>query len=379
MTAARALTPAQAATAALTLFPLATFADDGWNGLADAASEPNSFAESWFMQASVRALPVPPGARMAAVHAGGGDTRTLIGLMPLIVADHYGRMPVRHLENWLHYHCFMGAPLVRRGYEAMFWNALLAGLDQADDAPAFLHLVALNGDGPLAAALLAARAGCAIVHRSERALLASELGPRAYYEATVRKKKRKEIGRLQSRLRELGPVTSRRYGDGEDLDAWIDAFLALEASGWKGSDGAALANEAGTAAFLRAAVHGAAAAGRLDFVRLDLSDQPIAMLINFVAAPGSFSFKIAYDEHYARFSPGVLIQLDNLDVLDRSDIAWMDSCAAEDHPMINSLWGERRSIVRISVPLAGVARRAIFSTCRALEEAAASVRRVRGR
>ena len=43
---------------------------------------------------------------------------------------------------------------------------------------------------------------------------------------------------------------------------------------------------------------------------------------------------------YARFSPGVLIQLENLKILDRGDVAWMDSCAVQDHPMIDSLWTE---------------------------------------
>ena len=96
------------------------------------------------------------------------------------------------------------------------------------------------------------------------------------------------------------------------------------------------------------------------------------MLINFLAPPGSFSFKIAYDEAYARFSPGVLLELDNLDLLARGDIDWMDSCAAENHPMIDSLWGERRTIVRVSLPLAGARRRLSFAGWRAIEAGWAS-------
>jgi CelD/BcsL family acetyltransferase involved in cellulose biosynthesis len=98
------------------------------------------------------------------------------------------------------------------------------------------------------------------------------------------------------------------------------------------------------------------------------------MLVNFITAPGGYAFKIAFDEDYARFSPGVLIKIENLKLLDRTDIAWMDSCASEDHPMINSLWAERRHIVRMTVPLAGGVRRATFHTARALERASAVVR-----
>src|SRR3546814_16764560 len=70
-----------------------------------------------------------------------------------------------------------------------------------------------------------------------------------------------------------------------------------------------------------------------------------------------FSFKIAFDETMSRFSPGVLIEIDNLRrVLNRDDLDWMDSCAAADHPMIDSLWGERRQIVQYRVALRGVGR-----------------------
>jgi hypothetical protein len=112
----------------------------------------------------------------------------------------------------------------------------------------------------------------------------------------------------------------------------------------------------------------------LQFRRLDLGDRPIAMLVNFLCAPGSFSFKTVFDEEYARFSPGVLIQQENLAILADPAIAWMDSCAAEDHPMINSLWSGRREVVRVSVPLGGAWRVALFRACRAIEEAAAWLR-----
>jgi len=42
--------------------------------------------------------------------------------------------------------------------------------------------------------------------------------------------------------------------------------------------------------------------------------------------------------------------------------------------MINSLWGERRSLVRVTVPLAGFKRRAVFVACRALEKTSALVK-----
>lgn len=338
-----------------------------WDDLATHAAEPNIFAQRWFIEAS--APLATDDVRLLAVR----DAGQLIGLLPLADARHYGRLPLAHVENWLHYHAFLGGPLLRAGHEQRAWTAILAALDADPASTGLLHLTGLVEHGPVHSALLAAaKRPCDTVHRIERALLQSDLSPADYYAATVRKKKRKEIGRLQSRLAELGTVATRRLTPHDDLDEWIDAFLALEAGGWKGRAGSALACVPETAAFFRAALHGAHAAGKLELLRLDLDGNAIAILVNFIDAPGSYSFKTAFDEAFARFSPGVLIQLANLDILQRGDIAWMDSCAAQDHPMIDSLWGQRRAIVRVTLPLAGLRSRIAFHTVRTLERAAAA-------
>jgi CelD/BcsL family acetyltransferase involved in cellulose biosynthesis len=285
---------------------------------------------------------------------------------------------VRIVKNWQHFHDFLGTPLVRDGREEAFWTAVLRHLDAADWAPGFVYFTGLVEGGPVHAGLrAAARAlgrACPTVHRAVRAELASDLSPQAYYESRVRKKKRKELGRLRHRLDELGEVRTRIFAPGEAVEPWCDAFLALERSGWKGEAGTALACAPDTERFFREALSGAAAAGRLECLRMEVGGRPIAMLVNFITPPGAFSFKIAFDEDFARFSPGVLIQLENLAILERDDIAWMDSCAVENHPMIDSLWSERRPVIRVSVRLKGARRSAIYFTCRALETASARLR-----
>jgi CelD/BcsL family acetyltransferase involved in cellulose biosynthesis len=352
-----------------------------WDALAADAAEPNVFAEHWFATAGLRNL-APADLQMLEVWQGDGARPVLVGILPLCHAPRYGRVPVRHVQNWLHFHSFLGSPLIRAGYEQVFWAALLNKLDTDPWASGFLHIQGLSEDGPTHQGLVAAAGAlgrpCDTVHRTERALLASSLSPSEYYERTVRKKKRKELKRLSTRMSELGRVEFRTLERADELPAWCDAFLALERSGWKGKAGSALACAPSTEAFFREAVAGAFDAEKLDFLCLELEGRPIAMLVNLLAPPGSFSFKIAYDEEHSRFSPGVLIQIKNLRILDRGGIAWMDSCAVEDHPMINSLWGERRGIVRVTVPLSGFRRRAEFRLCRALEDASAALRRKRG-
>lgn len=366
------------AVARATTLPLAAAIADlaaEWDALAADAAEPDVFAERWFAHAS-RHL-APPHARMLAVRHDG----QLIGLIPVAPATRYGRFPLRHSENWAHYHRFLGAPLLRRGQEAAAWTAILSALDADRTAGALLHVSGLVEQGPAHRGLVAAARQlgrpCDTVHRIERAMLATDLSPDDYYAATVRKKKRKELGRLRSRLTEQGAVETRHLTPDESVQEWIDAFLALERAGWKGEAGSALACTPETAAFFRDAVLGAHAAGKLDMIRIDLDGAAIAMLVNLLAPPGAFSFKTAFDERLSRFSPGVLLQIDNLQLLARGDIRWMDSCAVENHPMINSLWGERRAIVRVSVPLAGPVRRAQFAAVRSLERAAATVRALR--
>jgi CelD/BcsL family acetyltransferase involved in cellulose biosynthesis len=340
-----------------------------WAALAEAAAEPNAFAEHWFVAASLPGMAAGVEVRLIEARRAG----RLIGVMPVAVEAGYARLPVRIVKNWCHDQMFLGTPLVAAGEEAGFWSAVLAALDAAAWAPNLLHLRGMVEGGPVHRGLCAARR-CAIVHREVRAFLDSDLDPRSYYEQAVRQKKRKEIRRLRNRLAEMGPVVTLTLDDGAALDGWCDLYLALEKAGWKGAAGSALAGTPETELFFRDALRAAWAAGRLQFLRLDVGARTIAMLVNFLSAPGSFSFKTVFDEDYARFSPGVLIQIENLEILRRPDIAWMDSCAAEDHPMIDSLWTERRSIVRLTVPLKGVRRRLVYAFCRALEVGSAALR-----
>ena len=333
-----------------------------WDRLAAEASEPNPFAERWCLQSALHLLDPERKARLVMVRD--GSDGPVIGIMPVALATRYGRLPLRHVSGWAHPNHFHGAPLVRAGFESLFWSILLGWCDAAPWARTLLHVPRLTADGPLHRALVdvtRVRGGEAeVVHREERALLDSDLSPTEYWDAAVRAKKRKELRRQANRLAEEGAVRFRRWQRGEAVEPWIDAFLDLEARGWKGRAGSALASHSDTQAWFRAILTGAAEAGRLDMRALDLDERPLAMLINFLAPPGGFSFKTAFDEDYARFSPGVLLQQANLDLLDDPAIAWVDSCAAPGHPMIDSVWRERRALVWVNAALSAPADRLRF-------------------
>ena len=109
------------------------------------------------------------------------------------------------------------------------------------------------------------------------------------------------------------------------------------------------------------ALFGASARGRLERLTISLDGEPIAMLASFITPPGAFSYKTAFDERFARYSPGVLLQRENLAMLDDASVAWCDSCAAADHPMIDHIWRERRPVGRWSIAIGGKLRRSLFS------------------
>ena len=338
-----------------------------WDELAQWASEPNPFHESWYLLPALRAFDPRGEVKLLCLESGG----QLAGLLPVRRAARYYGHPVPHLSNWLHTNAFLGTPLVAQGFERAFWRELFAWCDSRPGGALFLHLSQLPLEGPLHDAMSQVlaeqgRQGRTVL-REERALLRSELAPEAYLEESLSSKKRKELRRQHRRLAEEGELTVERTEGRGGLAAWTDEFLALEQAGWKGNHGSALACDAATATLFRDALRGAAERGRLERLAIRLDGRPLAMLATFLTPPGAFSFKTAFDEDFARFSPGVLLQRENLELLARPGIEWTDSCAAMDHPMIDHFWRERRTVARHNIAIGGKTRRLLFRAFAARE------------
>jgi CelD/BcsL family acetyltransferase involved in cellulose biosynthesis len=357
-----------------------------WLDLATQGGAANPFYHPALLGAALAHL--PEGAAVRVIEAREGDR--LIGLLPVILRTHHGRYRLRNIANWSHDQCFLGEPLLRMGSEEAAWAGILAQLDRLDRRAHFLHLEGVVADSPAARALhsvcTAQRRPLRIIAAHDRALLHSDLSPEKYWQTHVRAKKRKEIRRLVNRLEELGTVTHRRLGREStqaNVSVWIDDFLAIERSGWKGREGTALDSSPQTRAFFRAALAQAHSANMLDMLRLDLDAAPLAMLVNFRLGSGAYSYKIAFDERYARYSPGILIEIDNLRAaLSDPTLDWSDSCAAPNHPMIDGIWAERRRIVQFRVGLrgkgiTGLRRRVLFGATGLAEDAVSRLRKGR--
>ncbi len=345
--------------------------DAEWRDLASDAIEKNPFYAPFMLRPALARLPADD-VKIACVFEGG----RLIGLAPLAPAKGYARLPVRHLSTWMHEHCFYAAPLVRRGCEQAFFETLFRMADAHPTRPAFLRLRHIDREGPVAAAALsAAKALKRTTVQSgafDRALLKCGYRAADYLATTMRKKKRTEMNRLRRRLEEFGAVAFHTLADARDLGRWRNDFLRLESAGWKGREGSALAASPASAQFFSDCLEAAFAVGALRFHRLVAGPRTVAMIVNFGAGEESYSFKIAHDPDLARFSPGVMLEIELLKALEgEQGLRFVDSCASPDHSMINSLWADRRMIVGVNVSGPRARDHAILGACSALEGARA--------
>jgi hypothetical protein len=106
------------------------------------------------------------------------------------------------------------------------------------------------------------------------------------------------------------------------------------------------------AAFAREAVHRLSEQDLCRVHSLTLDGKVIACLIVFVEAGIAYTWKTAYDEAYAQFSPGTLLMIDVTEQhLDDPNIMATDSCAVPDHPVMSRLWSERKPVGTIVVGL----------------------------
>lgn len=344
-----------------------------WADLAANAIEPNPFYSPSLL---IPALGAFAGAavRLAVVRDARGR---LIALAPFAPSRGYSRLPVRYLATWMHEHCFFAAPLIRRGAER---EALSALFDLVEGEGAFLRLRHLDANGPISAAAasiaLQTKRLSTPSSRYGRAMLRGGEDAEARLQRALSGKKRKELRRQRARLEEQGAVTHEILSSPSAIDAWTEEFLTMEASGWKGAEGTALASSSEGRRFFANAVRRAFAAGSLDFHRLAVGGKPIAMIANFIENGAGYSFKIVYDEEFARYSPGVMIEIEMMRALEKRErLSFVDSCAAPDHPMINSLWRERRAIEALNVSGKSASARTLFRLLTGLERFGERLRR----
>jgi hypothetical protein len=155
-------------------------------------------------------------------------------------------------------------------------------------------------------------------------------------------KKRKELRRQRKRLAEMGHLVSAADTTPSNISVGLGDFLGLEAAGWKGRAGTAARSREEIANFVARAVGALAHERKAQIVRLCIDGNAVAALVVLRSGDMGWAWKIAHDEAYVRFSPGVQIMLEATEqLLADEHILRVDSCATANHPMIDHIWRER--------------------------------------
>jgi CelD/BcsL family acetyltransferase involved in cellulose biosynthesis len=294
-----------------------------WEEIAATAAEPNAFLAPGFALA----------ARGIAPDRGLGALLVCRDGRPIgLVAGRFG-LAGSVFTLWTHDYAPYGVPLVRPGEAPAVVGALVSFL--AAEGAAALE-APLVPEGPFAAALdaLAASHPTFVLDAHRRAVLTGAPPPLS-----------KEHRRLARRLGDQGALTFASTATGHDLADAVAAFLALEAEGWKGRRGTALAMTPATRAFFERAMTDLAPRGaaRIDMLLLD--GRPIAAGLVLTAGARAWYLKTAYDEAFARYSPGLLVShAIGTAAIGAKGVRLVDSCAIPDHPMIDRIWPGRMAL-----------------------------------
>jgi len=328
-----------------------------WQDLADHAMESNAFYEPWMLMPAVKTLGQGKSLRFIFIyetnpHDSAGAAR-LLGFFPVELLSRFRDLPIRAVRLWQHLHCFLCTPLVRAERADETLGALLEWAATSARA-AVVDFSVVGGDGPFHRLLIKHTDETGSLTRvtssTTRALWKRGEDLEVYLRHALSGGILKEYRRQRRRLGEMGRLEFSSVLQANGVDDWIVEFMRLEASGWKAREGTALQMNPDQGAYVREIVRNGFARGQVLLDGLFLDGQPVAMLLNFRAGAGIFAFKIAYDEAFAKYSPGVQVMLDSLAHLHRdSRFAWIDSCAESDHSMVNRLLQDRRTIATVLI------------------------------
>jgi CelD/BcsL family acetyltransferase involved in cellulose biosynthesis len=323
-----------------------------WEGLSEKAVVTNVFYEPWMMLPAID------------LHTNREDLRFLLvfgpqqidglkplwGLFPLELQSRCMHLPIRALAFWQHRWCYLNVPLIDAEHVWETLEAFWRWFERNPFGTRILDTNLLPGDGPFGPIWADFAIGRTSMMLSDypRGLLKPSGTAKAYIANAVSKRHQYEYERQARRLAEMGKVEYCLVESVSDVDAWLDQFLALESDGWKGgATGAAFAKHAADMSYFRSVTRDGFLRNRVTLRSLVLDGKVIAMKHNLLAGDGAFALRIAFDEKYYKYSPGLLLEIENIrQVCANSRTKWVDSCTQPRSKLYNRIWTERRMIRR---------------------------------
>ena len=266
----------------------------------------------------------------------------LVALLP-VALDSFSLSPLAPSRAWQSLYTFSCTPLLDAGLARDAASVLCDVLAKASGRE--WHFPRLNVDGPACQAMIAALRDRGVpfdfCDGFKRASLVRGSSFEKHLAEQISPRRRKDLSRNRRRLEKMGTVEHVAHSSGEGLKRAVDTFLSIEASGWKGKQGTALANSLETRRFAEQAF--ANGESRVDLLTLD--GVPIAASVIVFAGRVGFAVKCAYDERYRNCSAGLLLELAVIrSFLNEGWADRLDAATLGPH-VIDDLWSDR---VRVS-------------------------------
>ena len=233
----------------------------------------------------------------------------LVGVLPVVITPHRilgAARPV--LRTLFDDHTPSGDILLDANYAVLALRAMLSKLGEEIPAHLGIEVRRVRQNSPLLAALPKGLDD----HRlliglcSKGSLIRLE-GGRDEYMAGLGKKMRWNLKNSRKKLQEMGEVSVEIKRGADANEDFVQDFLSIEASGWKGRNGTAIANDPDTTAFYTALVRSFASQGRLEWHVLRVQGRVVAASMGIRCGASLMIPKIGFDENYAAGAPGRIL------------------------------------------------------------------------
>jgi CelD/BcsL family acetyltransferase involved in cellulose biosynthesis len=168
-------------------------------------------------------------------------------------------------------------------------------------------------------------------------------------EARFSGRRRSDLRRAGRRAAEMGAVAAEVIAPKPDeLAQLMDEFFAVEAAGWKGVRGTALAHDTTRRRFFDEYAAATSAEGSLRLCFLRIGEETAAVQLAVEHARRLWLLKIGYDERFARCSPGTLLLLETARWATESGLEAIELLGERD-PWTRAWTDEDRACVAVHV------------------------------
>lgn len=258
-------------------------------------------------------------------------------------------LPLAHLQSWRCEHTLFDGLLVDEQQGSQSLVALFEWLSQQGRRWQGVAFTDRSADGELNQMLdnAAAKTGATWFEdwTRERAIIPIEEVPEDCLQTLYSKNRRRNFKRSAKQLAGHGEVSFSFLGAGNATTDNVQAFLELEAMGWKSDEVTALLSSPGHENFCREMAARFATDERLVVYQLSVDDVPIASALNMRSANDVFCFKIGWNPEFASGSPGILNELNFLQSCREHlpDVRMADSCA-KPGSYVEDVWPWKRRL-----------------------------------